>query len=76
MFLGTKKDIESEGGKLLMHLSQIDRFTFDQQKVGYFWNDDPKCFEKYDLDPKRMYLLMLNGENAIESHIPLTEDNF
>ena len=50
IYLGSKEDLDGENGKLLTLLSQIDRFSFDQQRLGFYWNDDKECWKKYGLD--------------------------
>ena len=76
VFLGEATDVADEGGRLLEKLSQIDRYTFDQQKIGFYWNDDKECFKKYNLDPENLYLLMLTGNNPSANAIPLDQSNF
>ena len=61
--------------RMLEGLSLFDKYNFDQQKVGFFWNNDPECKKEFGLDEEERYLLMLNGINSIESHFhfePLT----
>ena len=48
---------------MLGQLSQIDRYTFDQQRIGFYWNDDKECFKQYNLDEEKMYLLMETASN-------------
>ena len=74
IYLGSKEDLDGENGQLLTLLSQIDRFSFDQQRLGFYWNDDKECWKKYGLDEDKKYLLMLNGLNSIESHVELSDD--
>ena len=45
VFMGEATDLADEGGNLLGRLSQIDRYTFDQQRIGFYWNDDKECFK-------------------------------
>jgi len=72
VFLGDEKDLANHNGEMLSLLSQIDRFTYDQQRIGFYWNDEPECKKQFDLEEDKPHLLMLNGLNSIESNIALT----
>ena len=73
VYLGDVENLEGEHGKLLTQLSLKDRFIFDQQHLGFYYNDDPECRKKYDLDETKNYLLMLNGVDAMASHVELVK---
>lgn len=53
----------------------MDKFSYDQQRVGFYWNDDPECKKEFGLEEDKDYVLMLNGINSMESHIDLSEVN-
>ena len=72
--MGSENDLKDHYGATLELLSQSDRYLFDQQRIGFYWNDDPACKKQFDLEEDKRYLLMLNGLNSVESHIELSED--
>lgn len=44
-------------------LAIMDRFNFDEQRVGFFYNEDSKCVaELYDVDPKGVYVVFAMGD--------------
>lgn len=60
---------------MLALLSEMDRYHFEQQGVGFYYTEDKECWKKFGLDEKKNYLLMLNGHNSIESHIEIEEND-
>ena len=60
---------------MLALISELDRYHFEQQHVGFYYTDDKECWKKFDLDENKNYLLMLNGHNSIESHIEIEEND-
>lgn len=58
----------------LLYASLYDRYTFDQHKVGFYYNKDPECAKAHELDPTKKQIVIFNGENAIPVHIPITEE--
>ena len=53
IYFGPKKDIEKEGtAELLNTLSMVDRYNFTEQRVGFYYNEDPKCREEFNLKKK------------------------
>jgi len=53
----------------------VDRYNFDEQRVGFFYNADPECRKARDLDPKKKYIVIFNGENSIPSILEFGKDN-
>ena len=52
-----------------------DRFTFDEQRVGHFYNTDPECRRLRDLDPETNYLIYYNGEGSLPFVLTIGKDN-
>ena len=75
VFMGSEEDLAKHNGEMLALLSMTDRFHFDQQRVGFFWNDEPECRTQYGLSEDKKYLMMLNGLNSLESHLELTGEH-
>ena len=51
VYFGDGADLENdEYGKLLQSMSMVDRYQYDQHRVGFFWNSDPACREANELD--------------------------
>ena len=76
IWFGPKADLEEEGGAVIMNeLSMIDRYNFDEQKIGFFYNEDPKCpKELFDLDPTKVHVVFLMG-NAPPEVMVVNEDD-
>ena len=54
----------------------FDRYSFDEQRVGFYFNSDPQCKKLRDLDPVKDYIVIYNGENSVPSiHIVEDEDS-
>ena len=70
------KDQLKEGGNAdtLPTVSMIDRYKFDDQRAGFFYNSDPECRKERDLDPEKSYVIMYNGENGIPFKLTIGED--
>jgi len=51
-----------------------DKYTYDQLRVGFFYNNDPKCAEKAKLDPEKRHIVFYNGVNSIPMHLTLEDD--
>ena len=45
----------------------IDRYSFSEQRISYWYNDDPACAEANQLDPSKKWVVSFNGHNAIPS---------
>lgn len=45
VYLGDEKLIESgdKEAQEIVNLSMMDRYNFDEQRVGFYINDDPEC---------------------------------
>ena len=76
IYLGSEESLKGDHAMMLQTISQLDRFNFDQQRIGFYTNFDKECWKKYGLETDNNYLLMLNGLNSIESHLVLDEEVF
>jgi len=66
VFFGSKDEV-SDAGKFdfLNTVSMIDRFTQDEQPMGFYYVVDPECRTKYGLDESKNFVVILNGEHSI-----------
>ena len=56
-------------------LSMMDRYNFDEQRVGFFYNEDPNCAkELYDLDPQKVYIVFAMGDAKPEIMVVNEDD--
>ena len=53
----------------------LDRYKWDDQRAGFFYNDEPECREARDLDPEKSYIVMYGGENSIPFKLTIGEDD-
>lgn len=74
--MGPVEDLQKDGeAYLLNEMSMMDRYHYDQQRVGFYYNDDPECLKEHDLDAGMRYIVFFNGLNSIPYHLTLEEDN-
>ena len=75
VYFGQPSDLE-EGGKAfnLNWASMMDRYTFDEQRVGFFYNSDKECKEKKGLDKDKDFVVYFNGEYAIPYVIEASDE--
>ena len=52
----------------------MDRYTFDEQRVGFFYSSDKECKEKKGLDKDRDFIVYYNGEYSIPYVIEVNDD--
>ena len=52
----------------------IDRYEFDEQRIGYFYNSDPECRKARDLDEDKSYVVFFNGEESIPYILEVKEE--
>ena len=64
IYLGSQKQLFKEGGLVsaLKYTSMWDKYSFDLQRNGFFFNDQPDCRRERDLDPDEPYIIWYNGE--------------
>ena len=62
VYLGDEKLIESgdKEAQEIVNLSMMDRYNFDEQRVGFYINDDPECRKQLELDPETNYVAFYN----------------
>ena len=59
-----------------------DKYTFDNQRNGFFWNDTPACRKDKGLDPDEAYIIWYNGEHLgpkiqkVEEPVALSDLNY
>jgi hypothetical protein len=66
VYFGPGEDLK-EGGiaEILVNVSMVDRYNFDQQRVGFYYNNEPECLKENDLEQDKRYIVFYNGENSI-----------
>ena len=66
VYFGEGSDLQ-EGGKaeVLNRVSMADRYNFDEQRLGFYWNSDPDCRRDRRLNEDSNYIVFFNGENSI-----------
>ena len=65
VYFGDAKDLGGFGkANLLNTLSLVDRYQYDHQRVGYFYNTDKECILKHRNDPKKNWVIFFNGKNV------------
>ncbi len=75
VYFGDAEDLTSEEyGGMLQSMSMVDRYQYDQHRVGFYYNTDPKCREENELDPEKKQVAFFNGENSIPVHLTFGED--
>ena len=64
IYLGSQKHLFKEGGMVsaLKQASKWDKYSFDLQRNGFFFNDQPDCRRERDLDPDEPYIIWYNGD--------------
>ena len=66
VYFGPKEDLEKDGiADIFNTASMIDRYNFDEQRVGFYYNDDPECRELRSLEKDEKYYVFYNGENSV-----------
>jgi len=75
-FSGDLPALEVEGGVAwaLQEVSMIDRYQFDEGRVGFFYNVDELCREKHKLDLDKSYIVWYNGANSVPYTLELTDE--
>ena len=76
VYFGPIEDLKPGGeAESFSQASMVDRYNFDEQRVGFFYNDDPECRTKRDLEGDKKYIVFYNGENSIPLVLELGLDN-
>ena len=75
VYMGDPEDLKPEGtAELLNTMAMVDRYNFDQQRAGFYYNSDPKCRSEHDLEEDKKYVVYFNGVNSLPYHLTLDED--
>ena len=53
-----------------------DKYTYNIDRYGVFYNNDPDCREKRSLDKDKEYIVIYNGENAMPYILEVGVDEF
>ena len=66
VYFGPKEDL-LDGGKynFITDVAIIDKFSFDEQMTGFWYNEDPQCRLDRELDGDKSYLVGFNGYNSV-----------
>ena len=44
VYFGSANDLSTDGkAKLINKFSMVDRYQYDQQRAGFYYNSDPDC---------------------------------
>ena len=71
VYFGDEYDLDIGGiADNIVTLSMVDRYSFAEQRVQFFYNDSPDCRQKMKLDRDKKYAVMYSGENAVPSAWP------
>jgi len=75
VYFGAQEDL-AKGGPVdfFAKASMVDRFNFDEQRVGFFYVEDPECRRLRDLDPEKSFIVIYNGENSIPFILEIGKD--
>ena len=75
VYYGAKADIEKDGPmELLKSVAMADRYSHDEQKVGFWYVEDPECRKTRDLDVNKNYIGLYNGDNSIPTIFEVVKD--
>lgn len=76
IFFGDADDLKTDGVADLMNaVSMADRFNFDESRMGYYYNTDPKCREERSLEADKKYIVIYNGENSVPYILEFGKDH-
>ena len=75
VYMGDPEDLKADGSaEILNTMAMVDRYNFDQQRAGFYYNSDPKCRSEHDLEEEKKYVVYYNGVNSLPYHLTLDED--
>ena len=65
-----------EGGRVhsLNDASMIDKYKFDIQRTGFFYNEDPECRKERELEGDKPYIVWYNGVNSVPFIIEIADE--
>jgi len=56
---------ELEKAQALEEVSMLDRYQFDEGRVGFFHNNDEACRKKHGVPAEGEFAVFYNGENSL-----------
>lgn len=66
VYFGPKEDLYDNGKfNFVTDVAIIDKFNFDEQMVGFYYNEDPQCRVDRELDADKSYIVTYNGYNSV-----------
>ena len=75
VFFGDQEDLQSGGvAEFLNTISMHDRYSFNDQPVGFLFNFQPECRQKMNLDKDKKHILIYNGD-TIEPFLMTFEED-
>ena len=60
IYFGPEEDLKTFADSVEI-IAKYDRYIFDAQRVGFYWNDDPECRKRFNLEEGN-WVVMFNGE--------------
>jgi len=77
VFFGDEADLD-EGGIAdnIETVSMIERYSFAEGRIQFFYNDDPACREANQLDPDTKWIVSYNGHNSIPTAWEYTDEPY
>ena len=51
----------------------IDRYQFDEQRIGFYYNEDESCRKERGLDKDKSYIVWYNGEYSEPYIVEITD---
>ena len=54
-------------------MSILNRYNYDHQRAGFYFNTDPVCRSYHELSPEGKYLIFFNGANAPAQHVDMKD---
>ena len=66
IYFGPAEDVTVEGNKghNLKFISIYEKYEFDEEHIGFFYNNETECANKYGLDEDKQYVVIFNDNNT------------
>lgn len=75
VFFGDEADLDVGAfADNIEFLSMLDRYSFAEQRVQFFYNDDPECKKEHELDQDKKWIVSFNGHNSVPVAWSFEED--
>ena len=66
VYFGDAADLERGAGfDYLIQASMTDRYNYDHQRVGFYYNTSEECHESHGHDSKKKHIAIFNGDNSL-----------